>query len=619
MTKRISLVWLAALVAGLATQVSHAGSRRLVYDRITVTMTVNRDTSIDVVETQEVTLSGAWNGLYRDYARTGCDRIEILGLSEAGQAYLQGSVSKKRGYVLEEGERNSIRVRWRSRNVNERPYNEQKTSFRIKYRLIGAIGQYRNVDVLHWKPIISDRRYAVNEAVVKVIIPEEREDISVIFFTEAPGARWEIDKADGRVINFTARNIPRKDKFEFKISLPKGILDQYFSGTNWYYYNAKAFVLPVCIVGWLGILILTWFFVGRDPRPGPFEGQEIDARAIAPGLSGIMFDESFDNRDLTATILDLARRGWIEITEASEGESYTFKLLRDVKSGDVADFEHILLKGLFGRSLKQGDQTSTSSLMNKFYKTIPKVKRAAWQEIEKLGWFKITPRRAITIFVLIGLALLIPSIALAATQGSEILFFVLWSGIFAGFPGILFVRGIRRAGWKGLLTGVFFLPFIIIGLSTLAWRFITLYKTGTWQADVGIAGILMGIMTIAAGGAMARKSELGATVAEKIRRLRNTLKNSPALETKGFSFADVLPWAVALGLLKKTLGNYTSPEHCHTPYYRRHRDRDGRAGVLDGASVDSLSEIADNFNAMTSSIASTLTSAPRSSGSSGSG
>jgi hypothetical protein len=62
MTKRISLVWLAALVAGLATQVSHAGSRRLVYDRITVTMTVNRDTSIDVVETQEVTLSGAWNG-----------------------------------------------------------------------------------------------------------------------------------------------------------------------------------------------------------------------------------------------------------------------------------------------------------------------------------------------------------------------------------------------------------------------------------------------------------------------------------------------------------------------------------------------------------------------------
>ena len=45
---------------------------------------------------------------------------------------------------------------------------------------------------------------------------------------------------------------------------------------------------------------------------------QFDVGAIPPGLSGIMIDERFDQRDLTATILDLARRGYMKIEEINK-------------------------------------------------------------------------------------------------------------------------------------------------------------------------------------------------------------------------------------------------------------------------------------------------------------
>lgn len=58
-----------ALVAMLTAVTSaSAGNRTLVYNRIMVEMTVNKDTSIDVIERQEVTMGGDWNGLFRNYA-----------------------------------------------------------------------------------------------------------------------------------------------------------------------------------------------------------------------------------------------------------------------------------------------------------------------------------------------------------------------------------------------------------------------------------------------------------------------------------------------------------------------------------------------------------------------
>ena len=58
-----------------------ASARQLDYLNIDVQMTLNWDTSIDVIEKQHVRMSGDWNGLYRYYQLAGCDNIEILEMS----------------------------------------------------------------------------------------------------------------------------------------------------------------------------------------------------------------------------------------------------------------------------------------------------------------------------------------------------------------------------------------------------------------------------------------------------------------------------------------------------------------------------------------------------------
>jgi hypothetical protein len=145
--RRFVLIGILAAVLVVGSPANAAG-RALVYQRYDVKMTLNKDTSIDVVETQQVAWSGDWNGLQRDYDLQGGAKIKVLGLSENGQEYRRGSVSSKGGYILER-KRGNVNVKWRSRNVNERPYNNAQTTFEIRYHLTGAIGSYPRRDVLH--------------------------------------------------------------------------------------------------------------------------------------------------------------------------------------------------------------------------------------------------------------------------------------------------------------------------------------------------------------------------------------------------------------------------------------------------------------------------------------
>ena len=74
-----------------------------------------------------------------------------------------------------------------------------------------------------------------------------------------------------------------------------------------------ALVLPgmvlALVAGW-------WAWLGRDPRPGSIVPRWRPPEGLAPGLAGTLLDQRADPRDALATILDLARRGYLAIREA---------------------------------------------------------------------------------------------------------------------------------------------------------------------------------------------------------------------------------------------------------------------------------------------------------------
>jgi hypothetical protein len=511
------------------THLCRADSRQLAYENIDVQMTLNKDTSIDVLETQTVRLSGEWNGLYRYYSLNGCDNIEIFGVAENGDAYSQGDISNKHGYILE-SQKGNINVKWRSRNVNDPPYNNKLTTFQIRYRITGAVAQYRGRDVLYWKPLMQDRKWPVYNAAVTLTLPEaiEPEMAEVVFYSQSPQAKWQM--ADGnKQIVFSAETIDAKDKFEIKVSLPKGLLNTYHSAANNYVYHIKPWIFPLGAGGAIVLLVLIWLMVGRDPAPQEQHISKLDVLNISPGLAGLLFDENFDVQDITATIMDLARRGFIQIKEIRRGGllkagSYEFELLKLPDQNDMAPFEYLIIKKLFLNRLEQGRKITTEELKDQFYTYMPDIKEAAWRQVQELGWFDILPKKAKLIFIISGLTVIVPSLALAAFNDAQVLFFAVWGSMFAGIPGFMLLTNIRRQGFSGLLKSLFFIPFVAIGLGVLIYTSLSMYKTSGWMFDVGITGIFIGVLICISAPAMARKSLRGAEVYQRLRELHHSLK-----------------------------------------------------------------------------------------------
>jgi hypothetical protein len=111
-------------------------------------------------------------------------------------------------------------------------------------------------------------------------------------------------------------------------------------------------------------------------------------------------------RDITATLLDLAVRGYLEIEE-TESPRFLFLKDRDYRliaatpaDGALKQHEHKLLAGLF----KRGRDVTLSSLENEFYTQLPKIQGALYEEVSARGkWFPVSPERVRRMYVVLGL------------------------------------------------------------------------------------------------------------------------------------------------------------------------------------------------------------------------
>ena len=131
------------------------------------------------------------------------------------------------------------------------------------------------------------------------------------------------------------------------------------------------FILP-------GIIIAKWFKKGRDPRVnGPvtawFDPPKTAAgRDLTPAEAGTVIDETAGMREVTATIIHLAQRGYLKIEERAKKDFYLVKVKEYENDAALLPFETELLKGLFSsgaeRRIKGADlATPVQETQKKMY------------------------------------------------------------------------------------------------------------------------------------------------------------------------------------------------------------------------------------------------------------
>ncbi|WP_432457959.1 DUF2207 domain-containing protein [Cellulomonas iranensis] len=176
-------------------------------------------------------------------------------------------------------------------------------------------------------------------------------------------------------------------------------------------------------------------YLGLTPGLRPADGQEVatgyrdrrmpvsvqfqppqDAR---PGEIGTLVDEKADPVDVTATIVDLAVRGWLRIEEVPRSnpkkkpKDWTLVRLRAGTEG-LLPFEAWLLSDLF----EEEDRVQLSDLSTTFASSLAKVQDMMYEHVASVGWFRGNPKKVrnawlASAFGIMGLGVAVALVAMA--------------------------------------------------------------------------------------------------------------------------------------------------------------------------------------------------------------
>lgn len=150
-------------------------------------------------------------------------------------------------------------------------------------------------------------------------------------------------------------------------------------------------------------IVYLWWKNGRDPKPpmGVAHAwfsppQDKKGRALVPGETGALTDEQVDLRDISATIVDLARRGYITILE-TEKSKFSFEKKQDIPKNDVLlPFEKELVDGIFAT----GDVVPVKG--TDFSKTVLAVNKKLYEQVVTDGFFAQNPEKQRVKYYVLG-------------------------------------------------------------------------------------------------------------------------------------------------------------------------------------------------------------------------
>lgn len=134
---------------------------------------------------------------------------------------------------------------------------------------------------------------------------------------------------------------------------------------------------------------------------------------MRPGQIGTLVDEKADPRDVTATLVDLAVRGYLRIDDLGEKKSGVFSTERDYKlvqlresDGALFPYEAMLLDDLF----KGRTEVAMSDLKTTFASSMAAVQKQLYTNVTHLGWFRSNPQMARASWAGAGIALLLAGV-----------------------------------------------------------------------------------------------------------------------------------------------------------------------------------------------------------------
>lgn len=341
--------------------------------------------------------------------------------------------------------------------------------YNISYAVRGALNTFADHDELYWNVTGSSWPVPIETSTFKIVYPE----VGAIFknqcFVGEYGSQEEsctIAPTDAEVDFVLNRSLATGEGWTAVAGINKGVVSQAAldaliaqrqKEAAWLETWRKIKKAIAIIFDFIPLLVLILMFVkwrreGRDSKDKCAITPEFAPPGkLPPGELGVLWDQKTDMKDISATIVDLAVKGYLKIREIQKGKifksiDYEFEKFKEADE-KLKDYEKKILEGIFGGAKIK----KLSDLKNHYYRELPEIKKSLYCEVVTDKLFEKDPEKARSRWFLIGILVLVfaPMLGfvmglILASMGSGI-----WAGLASGIIILIFAPFMPRRAERG--------------------------------------------------------------------------------------------------------------------------------------------------------------------------
>ena len=553
------------LFALLVAFAASTAARQIKIQKFSADIFVQQDSVVNVTETIEVNFIGAWHGFYRTIPIEYVGSQSGLGSNFNYSLFVKlESATDAAGQPLKvESSRDGQYLKWK---IYVDDATDAVRTIVLHYRVTNGLKYFEDYDELYWNVTGNLWDTPIENASAQILLPPGVTGIRALVFTGANGSRAQnadVATSDNGVNVSMPRPLAFHEGLTVVVGWDKGFVTKpassdlvnQFLESNWPIF----FPVPVFVfMFWL------WYTRGRDPRVVPVAVQYTPPVGMTPAEAGALVDDEAAMRDITATIVDLAVRGYLTIEEKESqhmmglysNKEYIFHMKKKpAEWKGLKSHELLMLAGIFANGVSP--DVELSALQNEFYKNLPGIKDSIFDELMERGYFQHRPD---------------------------------------------YVRGGFLVG--GVVVGV--LLFVLGNSLSQKW--------GMAQAPFLIAAVISAAIVMGFGWFMPARTAEGAKALAGVLGFEDFLVHVEAdrmdrIAQTPETFEKFLPFAMALGVEKKWVNAFKNLSMQPPSWYQGSSFGSGFYPLMFISSLDN----------MTARASSVMASAPRSSGGSGFG
>lgn len=373
-------------------------------DNYKVNIVVNADSTILVEERIDYNFGTEQrHGIYRDIpykyqARGGNYKLEIDSISvtdETGGA-INFETSKSGG---------KLKIKIGDVDI----YVTGQKIYTIRYRVKGAINYFADHDELYWNATGNDWPMNIinTEVVVKLnFLNTSSQEITAVCYAGGLGVQDSSNchfAFGGNGVGFKSGSLYSREGLTVVVGWPKGFtkepgfLDKVIKRLK----DNGVVLMPILV-----LIFLFWYWkkYGKDPAGrGTIIAEYEPPVGILPGEAGVVYDEKYQTKDLTATIIDLARKGYLRIEEIKK-DFLGIKTGKDWKITKIKEWdgERNFEYSVYDSFLQNEVIISKLRSDVTFAKKAKEVKKEIYEAVRSKAWFTKDPEKQRATFVAIG-------------------------------------------------------------------------------------------------------------------------------------------------------------------------------------------------------------------------